>query len=362
MDRSKEKRDRIIAKLRKIRKEKIKHLLHSQKKPPIIREPVAQQIARQEEVKDNKTQVQEFEVETFQMYNIEVAKAVATNTYRKIFDDITYDGFERGHKPFAIRPMRYKNKDYEKVIYHTKWKITPQHEGRKMQKWFVPWLHNVAIPGFITYSALPWIKDDVWHRFIDIDYRKNPEENELGNYYQGQTFDKYYNKLVYANQKAIRMSKYDVECFTKVLQKISDNILAVLGKENTTGETYYSGGGFRLITTANSKEELNNNIETWKQEKKICESSTSNYQLMKTFSVSTLNPHLGTEMNPYHKLFKYSNPAFFLQRYDKKLENLCYEYKRSYRKKGYQCKNMQELYETMKTKQKNMEEEIIKCL
>lgn len=320
---------------------------------------MAQKIVREH----NKVEVQVLTIEKYQWYNIELAKAVSMNENRWLVDWIFEDGQTRKYPPFTVRPIRTHNEGYTRVYERPTVKAT----NGGVHRWFIPWKHNVECPGFITYSNLPFIHDNLHYRLIDIDFGDGDEEDQIGHYCDWEEYKHYYDLLCEANLKARRIDMSDVSGFQNILQGAAERIAHTLvaDKENI----WFTGGGFRILMQASSKEILTKVISDLKARKLICPSSTMGYQPQKLFSVQTIKPHFQTEISPFSPMFRYSNPGFFVVKYSKEmLEQLILYYNTYLRRTYFEGKEPgidlpeKDVYEKMRGEQLCLEKKLISAL
>lgn len=304
-------------------------------------------------IEKNKSDVQLLTVEKYQWYSIEVCKAFCMREGRWLTDMIYSDGKQKSIKPFVNRPVRLQPPTGN---FEVNKEPLVDAGGRNTVQWFIPWRHNARLPGFISYSCLPFQDEHLHYRLLDID------GDQLKNY-GGDKFSEYYQIVCEHNLAAKKMERRLVNEFQRLLQGLSDSIVDKLGQDNLAGKPLFSGGGFRVVLKGKDPETMKNQISEWTKSGQICSSSTMGYQPQKLFSVQTLKPHFQTEIDPYSRHFKFSNPAFFFTRYNTELLNNLYEYYRAYVKQEFEDDNEgysdPMLYYTMRNKQMELESNII---
>jgi hypothetical protein len=331
--------------------------------PEPIRHSAKEELKHAVQVEANKQQVQVFSPELYQWYSMEVCKAFCLNENRRIVDDIFADGLKRGHKPFVNRPITTEVSGAHLNVF-TSPTIVPDREAT-MLHWYIPWMHNQPTPGFITYSSLPYVVDGVYYRLIDIDYDEDPTKSQMQHYGSASDFGSYYSKVCAVNTVARKLDRATVTSYQKLLQVFSDSMVSTLGEQNLGSKPLFSGGGFRLIAKADSAPSLKEKINKWVSDGKICSSSTVDFQPQKLFSPQTLSPHLQTEVDPYSRDFKFSNPTFYFCRYTGQLLENILAYYRLFVKETYTTElgptltDAGTLYSVMREKQANLEQSIL---
>jgi hypothetical protein len=333
-------------------------------KKPVIR-TAEERLTRSVEREVNKKSVQVLVIEKFQMYCIELSKALAMHENRHIVDAIFYDGLERDWTPFINRIMKREPTDKPLILEEP---VVKPSRNYLTDRYFIPWQHNVRVPAFITYSSMPFMLDGNWHRLIDIDWGEESEgdDNQIRHYIDNEEFTHFYKMICEKNLVAEKIGKQEPEKFRKLLLEGAKAIEDTLGKENIYHDIAYTGKGFRVIVKYNTVKEMGTEIDKWKKKDLVCVSSTHEYQAQKLYSFKSRTPHFQTECSPRSKYFRYSNPSFFFIRIDEELRKLLYEYFQTYKKTHYKEKvermdyqNIRDytkkLYETMVEEQKCME-------
>lgn len=314
-------------------------------------------LAHEITVAKNVHEVQVLTVEKYQWYSIEVSKVFSMHENRQWVDWI----FESG-VPFVIRPVRIEGDDAKDIIIEKPTVKT----GSETRRWFIPWRHNVMLPSFITYSPLPFSHDGTIYRFIDIDFEEDKEQDQIHLYCDYDEFKADYHKICEHNLTARKMDRGSVNHVRGLMQGAAKAIVDTLGVDNFAGMPLYTGGGFRLILRGEDPASMKTLVERWASEGLVCTSSTMGYQPQKLFSVQTLKEHFQTEVDPFSRYFKFSNPAFFFTRYNDDILERLFEYYKSYTKEHYKTdiltdsmRSDAEWYTMMREKQVRLEKELI---
>lgn len=333
-------------------------------KIPKLKEPrkiVHKQIGLKATVEQDKRQVQICEIEKYQWYGIELGKALSLSENRRYIQRIYHDAQSKGEKAFVIRPIKTYNDQKTAKTFEDPM-VKPVNKSHELHRWFIPWKHNVQVPGFITYVPKAYEWKGKWYRIIDIDYDPNPDHDELHNHGDIGEFGLLNKKLCDANMVARRLGQDDARRYCKEIQRIGGLIQKNIGKTNLSSSIYYSGGGFRTIAKADTYKELKELVNIWMDEGLVCRSSIVGYHPQKLFSVSTLSPHFGTEIAVESPYLKYSSPGLFYIKYTTELTDLLYEYYRTFIKREYSCIDEDTMFQEMVKKQITLEKKIIECL
>jgi len=328
---------------------------------PTVQEPAINRIAREKSASKDHI-VQMLLLDKYQMYGIEVAKALTMRENRWMVDAIFKDWAERGcEKPFGNKSVRTRMLKPGYVE-----ELKPCVRTQRPIKWYVNWQHRREVPGFVSYSEFPFKDDGCWCRLADIDIW------EIHHYCDRAEFEHYYNTIVDANLNARKIEFGEVN----KLQGFCKEAAKSIGDQLGTMYVYYTGGGFRALVREANLDDLTAKLIGLQERKMVCQSSTTDWYPQKLFSAQLMKPHFQTDISPTSAHFKFSNPAFKVIRYDKHpgLLELAYEYFQSYKKKNYQVESwrggrgtytkedMVGLYNEMRERQVGLEDKIINSL